>query len=195
MIAACVLCRIECNPFSTSTPSVTSMPPPADRAPVQQLYRSHHAWLLGWLYRRVQNRCDAADLSQDTFVRLLSAPRHNPDLREPRAYLATIARRLLANLYRRRSLERAYLDALAALPEDEALSAEHHAAILEALQAVEQVLARLPAKARRAFLLSQVEGRTQEDIAEAMAVSVRTVQRWLVQAFEECIVLASSEWP
>ena len=171
------------------------MPSSADRAPVQQLYRSHHAWLLGWLYRRVQNRCDAADLSQDTFVRLLSAPRHNPDLREPRAYLATIARRLLANLYRRRSLERAYLDALATLPEDEALSAEHHAAILEALQAVEQVLARLPAKARRAFLLSQVEGRTQEDIAEAMAVSVRTVQRWLVQAFEECIVLASSEWP
>ena len=57
------------------------------------------------------------------------------------------------------------------------------------------MLARLPAKARRAFLLSQVEGRTQEDIAEAMAVSVRTVQRWLVQAFEECIVLASSEWP
>ncbi len=171
------------------------MPSSADRAPVQQLYRSHHAWLLGWLYRRVQNRCDAADLSQDTFVRLLSAPQHNADLREPRAYLATIARRLLANLYRRRSLERAYLDALATLPEDEALSAEHHAAILEALQAVEQVLARLPAKARRAFLLSQVEGRTQEDIAEAMAVSVRTVQRWLVQAFEECIVLASSEWP
>jgi len=171
------------------------MPPPADRAPVQQLYRSHHAWLLGWLQRRVQNRCDAADLSQDTFVRLLSVPQREDDLREPRAYLATIARRLLANLYRRRSLERAYLEALASLPEELVPSAEHHAAILEALHAVEQVLARLPAKARRAFLLSQVEGHTQEQIAEAMAVNVRTVQRWLVQAFEECIVLASSEWP
>lgn len=171
------------------------MPPPADRAPEQQLYRSHHAWLLGWLQRRVQNRCDAADLSQDTFVRLLSVPQREDDLREPRAYLATIARRLLANLYRRRSLERAYLEALASLPEELVPSAEHHAAILEALHAVEQVLARLPAKARRAFLLSQVEGHTQEQIAEAMAVNVRTVQRWLVQAFEECIVLASSEWP
>lgn len=171
------------------------MPPPTQHAPVQQLYRSHHAWLLGWLYRRVQNRCDAADLSQDTFVRLLSGPAPETQLREPRAYLATVARRLLANLYRRRSLERAYLDALATLPEEQAFSAEHHAAILEALNAVEQVLARLSAKARRAFLLSQIEGHTQEEIAAVMAVNVRSVQRWLIQAYEECIVLASSEWP
>ncbi|MDR0281569.1 MAG: sigma-70 family RNA polymerase sigma factor [Paucimonas sp.] len=171
------------------------MPPPTDHAPVQQLYRSHHAWLLGWLQRRVQNRCDAADLSQDTFVRLLASPRPDTDVREPRAYLATIARRLLANLYRRRSLEQAYLEALAALPEDEAFSAEHQAAILEALNAVEQVLARLSAKARRAFLLAQIEGHTQEEIAGIMAVSVRSVQRWLAQAYEECIVLAAEDWP
>ncbi|OLS61925.1 sigma-70 family RNA polymerase sigma factor [Pseudomonas putida] len=170
------------------------MPPPPHHAPVQQLYRSHHAWLLGWLQRRVQNHCDAADLSQDTFVRLLCAPQPEPRLREPRAYLATIARRLLANLYRRRSLERAYLEALATLPEEEAPSAEHHAAILEALNAVEQVLARLSRKARQAFLLSQIEGHTQEEIAVLMAVNVRSVQRWLVQAYAECIVLASGGW-
>lgn len=162
---------------------------------MQQLYRSHHAWLLGWLQRRVQNRCDAADLSQDTFVRLLASPQPETPLREPRAYLATIARRLLANLYRRRSLEQAYLEALATLPEEEAPSAEHQAAILEALNAVERVLARLSTRARQAFLLSQIEGRTQEEIAALMAVNVRSVQRWLVQAYEECIVLASSEWP
>jgi len=169
------------------------MPPPAHRAPVQQLYRSYHTWLQGWLYRRVNDRCDAADLSQDTFVRLLT---HSPpaELHEPRAYLATIARRLLLNLYRRRSLERAYLEALATLPEDEAPSAEHQAALLEALTAVDQVLARLPGKARRAFLLSQLEGWGQEQIAGEMGVTVRTVQRWLVKAYEECIVLGAEGW-
>ncbi|MGE7993233.1 sigma-70 family RNA polymerase sigma factor [Pseudomonas sp. NPDC089554] len=169
------------------------MPPSADRPPVQELYRSHHTWLQGWLLRRVSDRCDAADLSQDTFVRLLT---HAPpsDLREPRAYLATIARRLLLNLYRRRSLERAYLEALALQPEDEAPSAEHQAAVLETLNAVDRVLANLPGKVRRAFLMSQLEGLSQEQIAQDMGVSVRSVQRWLVQAFEECIVLASEGW-
>ena len=168
------------------------MPMPADHAPVQQLYRAHHAWLLGWLYRRVNDRCDAADLSQDTFVRLLISAQKPDELREPRAYLATIANRLLANLYRRRSLERAYLEALATLPEEEAPSAEYRASLLETLNEVDQVLARLPAKARQAFLMSQIEGHSQEEIAEALAVSVRSVQRYLVQAFAECIVLASS---
>lgn len=169
------------------------MPPSADRPPVQELYRSHHTWLLGWLSRQVNDRCDAADLSQDTFVRLLT---HAPpsDLREPRAYLATIARRLLLNLYRRRSLERAYLEALANLPEDQAPSAEHQAAVLEALNAVDRVLANLPGKVRRAFLMSQLEGLSQEQIAQDMGVTVRSIQRWLVQAFEECIVLASEGW-
>lgn len=170
------------------------MPRSADHAPVQQLYRAHHAWLLGWLNRRVNNRCDAADLSQDTFVRLLTSAQVPDDLREPRAYLATVARRLLVNLYRRRSLEAAYLETLTTLPEDEAPSAESQAAVLEALNEVDQVVARLSAKARRAFLMAQLEGYSQEEIAEVLAVSVRSVQRYLVQAFEECIVLASSEW-
>lgn len=161
---------------------------------MQQLYRSHHGWLVGWLYRRINDRCDAADLSQDTFVKLLTSPPPT-ELREPRAYLATIARRLLLNLYRRRSLEHAYLQALASLPEEQAPSAEHHAALLEALNAVDRVLARLPAKARRAFLMSQLEGYSQEQIATELGVTVRSVQRWLVRAFEECIVLASGEGP
>jgi RNA polymerase sigma factor (sigma-70 family) len=169
------------------------MAPPADDLPVQRLYRAHHGWLLGWLDRRLKNRFDAADLSQDTFVRLLDSKHPLEDVREPRAFLATIANRLMLNLYRRRSLEQAYLDALANMPEDDAPSAESRAAVLEALNEVDQVLALLSSKARHAFLMSQLEGYTQEEIAEALSVSVRTVQRYLLQAFEHFIVMAS-EW-
>lgn len=169
------------------------MSTPADHLPVQRLYSAHHAWLLGWLSRRVSSRCDAADLSQDTFLRLLTSPHQAHDLREPRAYLATIAKRLLANLYRRRSLEQAWLDALASLPVEEAPSAESQAMILETLNQIDQVLAALSSKARQAFLMSQLEGRTQEEIAEVLHVSVRTVQRYLLQGFAECIVIASGE--
>ena len=167
----------------------------ADSPDVQHLYRSHHSWLVGWLYRRVQSRCDAADLSQETFLRLLSGAVEVDEVREPRAYLSTIARRLMINLYRRRSLERAYLDALASVPLEEALSAEHHAAVLEALNVVDAMLSGLPRKVRRAFLLAQVEGYTHDQVAEVMGVTVRSVHRYLVRALEECIYLASREQP
>lgn len=159
---------------------------------INQLYSHHHGWLQGWLRKRLGNAADASDLAQDTFVRLLSsAPGEPLNVTTPRAYLATIANRLSINLYRRRSLEQAYLAALAQTPEDLAPSLEHQALVLEALDEIDQVLALLPAKTRQAFLMSQVEGYTQEEIASRLDLSVRSVQRYLARAFEECIVLAS----
>ncbi|MNH46039.1 putative RNA polymerase sigma factor FecI [compost metagenome] len=63
--------------------------------------------------------------------------------------------------------------------------------MLEALDEIDQVLALLPAKTRQAYLMAQLEGYTQEEIASRLNLSVRTVQRHLARAFEECIVLAS----
>ncbi|MGE8305782.1 MAG: sigma-70 family RNA polymerase sigma factor [Pseudomonas kermanshahensis] len=160
---------------------------------IDQLYSHHHGWLQNWLRKRLGSAADAADLAQDTFVRLLSSATGEAlNYTAPRAYLATIANRLALNFYRRRSLEHAYLAALAETPEELAPSPEHQALVLEALDEIDQVLALLPAQSRQAFLMAQLEGYTQEEIASRLKLSVRTVQRHLAQAFEECIVLAST---
>ena len=61
---------------------------------VQALYRSHHGWLNAWLRARLGNAADAADLAQDTFVRLLQRS-ERLELKAPRAFLSTIARGLV----------------------------------------------------------------------------------------------------
>lgn len=76
---------------------------PVDTQVLHTLYRDHHNWLQGWLRRRLGNGCDAADLVQDTFVRLLRAG-NTASIREPRDYLATVARGLMVDFLRRRSL-------------------------------------------------------------------------------------------
>ena len=62
--------------------------------------------------------------------------------------------------------------------------------IQEALQAVDTLLHGLPPVVRRAFLLSQLEGYTYAEIAQTLNVTVRTVQRYLTKAMEQCMVLA-----
>jgi RNA polymerase sigma-70 factor (ECF subfamily) len=153
------------------------------------LYRDHRSWLEGWLRRRMGNGSDAADLSQDTFVRLLASSQRIADLQEPRAYLATVGKRLLANFYKRRSLEQAYLDALASLPEDCVPSPEQRWILLEALQALDELLDGLPGPVRRAFLLSQLEGLGYQEIAERLQVSERTIKRYMAQAYEHCLLV------
>lgn len=160
----------------------------ASRQTLHDLYRDHHSWLEGWLRRRLDNRWDAADLSQDTFVRLHASDQALSELREPRAYLLTLGKRLLINFYQRRSLEQAYLDALATLPEACAPSPEQRWILLEALQALDTLLDGLPGAVRRAFLLAQLEGLSYRAIAERLRVSERTIKRYMAQAYEHCLL-------
>lgn len=160
--------------------------PAADRAlapDIATLYTDHHGWLLGWLRRRLGNAFDAADLTQDTYVRLLGREEGEiRAIREPRALLMTIAQGLAANLYRKRCVEQAYLDALALLPGPVAASAEHRAIVLETLVEVDRLLGQLPLPVRQAFLLSQIDGMKQADIAAELGLSVPTVRRHIARA-------------
>ncbi|SEE38999.1 sigma-70 family RNA polymerase sigma factor [Pseudomonas migulae] len=156
---------------------------------LHDLYRDHRGWLESWLRRRMGNGCDAADLSQDTFLRLLASSQRIADLKEPRAYLLTVGKRLLSNFYQRRSLEQAYLAALASMPAACAPSPEQRWLLLETLQALDELLDGLPRAVRRAFLWSQLEGLNYQQIAERLEVSERTIKRYMAQAYEHCLLV------
>lgn len=152
------------------------------------LYRDNSGWLRGWLHKRLNNAADAADLAQDTFVRVLLA-RTAGTLQEPRHYLATIARGLVIDLYRRRSLEQAYLDALKLCPEVHAPSAEARALVLDSLLAIDRMLDGLGPRTRQVFLAIQLDGLTYEKTAERLGVSVTTVRKHLAAGLMHCLLL------
>ncbi|OZI54213.1 sigma-70 family RNA polymerase sigma factor [Bordetella genomosp. 5] len=160
--------------------------PPTEQSAVASLYTAHQPWLQRWLSRRLGCAHDAADLTQDTFIRLMNG-RQAQALREPRAFLTTLAQRVLVDFWRRRELERAYLDSLAALPEAHAPSEESRALVLEALTQIDRMLARLPAKARAAFLLSQLDGLSYPQIARQLGVAEISVRRYMKQAIAACV--------
>ncbi|MFJ3057011.1 sigma-70 family RNA polymerase sigma factor [Herbaspirillum sp. NPDC087042] len=153
---------------------------------IEALYCDHHSWLKGWLQRRLGNSEQAADLAQDTFLRLLGSERIPSVIHEPRAYLTTVAQRLVANLWRREKLEQAYLEALAQAPVATAPSPQEQAILLETLLELDQLLDQLPALVRRAFLLSQLDGLTHAQVAAALGISIPTVKRYLVKALQRC---------
>lgn len=155
---------------------------------VGQLYRAHQGWLQGWLHRRLACREQAADLVQDTFVRVIRSDDPPAALREPRAYLTTIARNLLSNHFRRRALETAWLDTLQALPEDAQPCEETRCLMLETLHQLDALFDAMPRRIRRTFLLSQLEGRTYTEIATTLGVNVRTVKRDMACAFSHCLL-------
>ena len=158
---------------------------PALTHTVDGLFRAHNAWLTGWLRRRLGCPHSAADLAQDTFIKVLGA-RDTQQIVEPRAFLTTIARRVLCNHYRRQDLERAYYQALSELPKSVAPSEEERAIILETLVELDQLLDGLPGPVKSAFLMSQVDGLSHGEIASALGISIATVKRHLNKAALRC---------
>ncbi|ATP48169.1 RNA polymerase sigma factor [Pseudomonas kermanshahensis] len=159
---------------------------------VGALYRDHRSWLLAWLQRSMACRQRAEDLSQDTFVRLLGRDRLETP-REPRAFLAAVAKGLMFDHFRRTALEQAYLAELALLPEAEHPSPETQHLILEDLKAIDRLLGKLSSKARAAFLYNRLDGMGHAEIAERLGVSVSRVRQYIAQGLRQCYVALYGE--
>lgn len=160
---------------------------PADarfQSDMHALYIDHHGWLYAWLRRKLGCAHNAADVAQDTFVRILNSRDALLAMREPRAYLTTTATRLMVDQARRHALEKAYLAELATNVESMA-TAPSSERLLEVLQALEQIDAALHGvsdNAREAFLMHYLDGETHLVVASKLGVSSRMVQKYLVQA-------------
>jgi len=159
-------------------------------SPIEALYKNHHAWLQSWLRRRLGHAGDAADLAHDTFIRLMLAPRNVDAADEPRAFLTHVAKGLVVDLWRRREIERAYLETLQALPEPHAPSPETQLQVIEALVQIDRLLAGLAPRTRQVFLLAQLDGLSLQQISDQVAMPVITVRRHIHKALLRCLEAA-----
>lgn len=139
----------------------------------QHLFLRHAREINSLLRRRGHNAETAADLTQDTFVRLMTAaPRATPH--NPRAYLHQVARNLSVDLYRRERLVD-FVDLPAeelhgvadATPGPETVVYDR-----QRLAIVERALLDLPEQTRKAFEMHRLGQRTMQEIAGDLGLSV-----------------------
>ena len=163
---------------------------------VGELYHQHHRWLYAWLCKKVGCSHYAADIAQDTFIRLFSLSGPSAlTLTQPRGFLATTATRLIIDEARRKKVAQRYLDNYHYHHggegfESAAPSAEDLVIITETLVAIVQMLEALPEKCQRAFLMCRLDGMGHADIAEALGVSKSMVKQYMAKAMLHCYQLA-----
>ncbi len=163
------------------------MAQPSSSQAIATLYQEQSSWLKNWLQNRLGCSQQAADLAQDAFVRLLR--RDAPMGDQPRALLTHIAKGLLVDHWRHQAVEKAYLEAIVHLPDDEVPSPEHSLIIIEALVRIDAMLDTLPAQTRELFLLAQLDGLTLKQISQQTGTPVITVRRHIQRALMACMAL------
>src|SRR5215471_5560217 len=143
-------------------------------------FRDNYRDLLRFLTRRTGDADRAADLAQDTYLKLATLSPANGDIRNARAYVYRVAGNLAIDTLRREgriAADFTFVEA-ADLVADPAPSPEARALAQERLRRLEAALDELPSKPRLALLLNRVEGRTFAEIASRLGVSESMVAKY-----------------
>jgi RNA polymerase sigma-70 factor (ECF subfamily) len=160
---------------------------------LRELAERYGPALQRFLTRKLDNPADAAEVAQETFIRLYRLE-HPDQLDNARAFLFQVASNLAVDQLRRRSLHYRYLKAEVrdggeadfAEGSADGASPEQILSSREKLARIYEALDRLPEKCRQAFLLHRSSGLSYGDIARELGVSVSSVEKYILQALKEC---------
>lgn len=148
-----------------------------------RLFLAEHTRIIQLIRRIVGCQTTAEDVAQDVFVRLWDrAVTH-----EDRSLLFRTAQNLALDHVRAQRVRREVTGALG-LHHGPAMAPEPEAAAVarDELQALLQALRTLPKRTQRIFLLNRLDGLSYAAIAQALGVSVSTVEKDMIRALDCC---------
>ncbi len=138
------------------------------------------ARLINFFYRSTQNRTDAEDLAQETFLDLYRSAARYRNKGTFTAFIFTLARRRLIDSYRKRACRPLdFVDPTDSFMRQQSKPADHSHEIEDAFQGA---LATLPENQRSAMLLLQQQGLSYDEIATSLNTSLSSVKTWIHRA-------------
>lgn len=158
--------------------------------PISTMLERFYRELLNFLTRQVNDRDTAADLTQESYARVLAAQHQGQQVLDARALLYRTAKNLLTDQYRRLEFRRHdSLDTVVETEEQHAptyLQPEEVLASRQTVYAYAQVIEELPARCREAFVLHIIEGMPQAEIAKRMGISISMVEKHVIRGTLAC---------
>lgn len=154
-----------------------------DKENFNTLFREMYPRLVGYAFRFTKEKASAADIVQDSFVKLWQQRNRINIEHSLNAYLFRTVRNLSLNHIRDNAYEQPGLDP--SMIEDMAQGKEAEQVNdmnVRRMKLLKKWIGQLPERQREAFELSRFDGLDHDEIAEVMNVSKRTVNNHIVDA-------------
>jgi RNA polymerase sigma-70 factor (ECF subfamily) len=158
------------------------------------LYDSYKTAVYAFAYRLTQNRGEAEDLFQETWMRVAQNFPKVLDMKKVKAWLFTIAANLHKDALRKKRIRRLFLfqrkwefDQEWACYEDSSTlssSDKNGSERLDTSRDISLAVAKLPATQRLIFVLKEVEGFKQSEISEMLGMPLGTVKSLMYRAVQ-----------
>lgn len=154
---------------------------------LQQLYENHADELEAFARQRI-GRDESRDVVHDAYLRLMNYAGQTT-LENPRAYLYRVTANVANDQGAREKRRKEWIDQDGE-PETLQSSTPSPETTVEARKALQGCLAalnELPEIYRHVFLLHRIDGLGQGEVAEALGIPKRTVERYIAKALAHCL--------
>lgn len=140
--------------------------------------------LMAFFMRRVRNRAEAEDLTQEVFARVMTQAAGQPGHSPPDGYIFQIAANLLRDKSRRERVRHGHAMATGAMEWRgvEMIDPYRIVADREALEVLSRSLAELPERTRIIFTLYRLEHVDKAAIAKSLGISKSAVTQHVMKA-------------
>lgn len=152
-----------------------------DTAAFTEIYEAYREKLLAVAYNRLGDLQAAEDVVQDVFASLWHQ-RHNSQIENAGAYLATAVKYKVLDRFRREQLLRQYQQVYSSDVSISPATPESSLQYKNIMQLYQEEINRLPEKCQLIFRYSREQGMPVKEIAATLNISHKTVENQLTKA-------------
>lgn len=148
----------------------------------QELFERYAPKIFNFSLAYLKNKADAEELVQDVFLKIWEKREILDAAQNVKAYLFKIAINTIYDFIRRKNIENAFND-FAKVNSNSTSNNTWDTIVYEEMQStLDELISKMPEQRRRVFYLSRNKGLSNDEIAQKMELSKRTVENQLYRA-------------
>ena len=154
-----------------------------DKRAYQLLFEKYASKIYHFSLSYLANEADSEELVQDVFLKLWEKRAALDETQNIKAYVFKIAINSIYDFIRRKNIKNAFNDFVKNRAETNTSNNTWETVVLNELQLLlDELISKMPEQRRNIFHLSKINGLTNDEIAEKLNLSKRTVENQLYRA-------------